>query len=81
MRENQYDKIRSVKNMKERLDRFHHKKFGCKIISKQFRTDNYHHATHCIVGGYCETHQVGVCRCGWQFGYHYGTNSKKLAVK
>jgi len=27
---------------------------------------------------WCEDHQVEVCRCGWEFGHHFNTNSRNL---
>ena len=26
----------------------------------------------------CHTHNVKICRCGWQMGMHFGTKSKDL---
>ncbi len=29
---------------------------------------------------FCETHQVLVCHCGWEFGWHGGTESKPSTI-
>lgn len=31
-----------------------------------------------IAGGYCQDHKVDICRCGWEFGWHFGTASSDL---
>lgn len=62
--------LQSLTNMKEEQNQhFHSLTKKCEIIE----TDDSQR--------FCKTHQVKVCRCGWEIGWHYGTESKKLAVK
>lgn len=34
---------------------------------------------HSIIHDFwCLEHKVPFCKCGWEWGFHYGTNSKTL---
>jgi len=34
-----------------------------------------------IKDNFCITHQVVICSCGWEWGFHNGENSKLLKIK
>jgi hypothetical protein len=34
---------------------------------------------HSIKNYHCEEHDVDTCFCGWEWGHHYGTDSKSMA--
>lgn len=62
---------------------FHHPLKDCKLrrIVKKSQYDNIREHSY----QYCDTHQVNVCKCGWETGdfdckkgWHYGTDSSKL---
>jgi len=55
--------------------KFHGKELGCELKDKRLRADK---SRHYIKGQFCLTHQVNVCHCGWEFGWHYETESKEL---
>ena len=55
---------------------YHCQEKGCKIehISsikegRKFETFDY---------AICNTHNIKICRCGFEFGFHYNSESKKL---
>lgn len=51
--------------------RYHTPAKGCKIINRSAKpTQNADY--------YCEVHRRRVCKCGWEWKWHYGTNSRKL---
>jgi hypothetical protein len=31
-----------------------------------------------LKGQWCKTHKKFICKCGWEFGWHYGIESKNL---
>lgn len=58
---------------------------GCRLISKKIRSTeknrrNTKYDTGEINAMYCLDHEKIVCRCGWEFGHHYGTDSKNFPV-
>lgn len=55
-----------------------HKK--CKLVNWEFLSTERKRLgeTKKIPCKYCPKHKVIVCRCGEEFGSHYGTNSKEL---
>lgn len=59
-------------SMTERPPRFHHPRFGCKLVSKVYGTRGK--KRHRVFGGHCRTHEIDVCRCGWEWGWHDGIN-------
>jgi hypothetical protein len=59
------------------MDKFHG---TCKKVEKKLFY--YLHEKTCTVrGAYCNTHQVDICHCGWEFNYHFGTFSLTLPWK
>ena len=57
---------------------FHSEKNGCKIIKKEFKNSRGDKSIH---GKYCLTHKKNLCRCGWEWSWHYGDYSKILTKK
>lgn len=53
---------------------FHHPKKGCLLIKTYGKGD----LKHRVIYQTCKTHNVKVCRCGWEFGWHFGLESAKL---
>jgi len=51
---------------------FHSSEKGCKIL-EEYKSKH----TNIPTRVFCETHQVEICRCGWEWGWHYGTYSKQ----
>lgn len=49
---------------------FHHKDNGCDIKYLRNRVNK-------ITEGYCKTHDIECCRCGWEWGWHGGTDNRK----
>ena len=60
---------------------FHSTEKGCKIVSMTISANNENKRINYIQGGYCKKHKVKICRCGWEWGHHYGTDSKKINKK
>lgn len=52
---------------------------GCKItyrIDKKYtNTGRVKSSVRC---GHCETHNVDICYCGWEWEWHYGTYSGNM---
>jgi len=63
-------------------EHFHSEAKGC--ILEQYTTESVrsktktHYFSGIIQGQICKTHQKDCCRCGWEWGWHDGTNSKDL---
>ena len=55
---------------------FHSKERGCEFKNRRIQSYDRHDS---IDGKYCLTHQAECCKCGWEFGHHYGNDSLKLA--
>ena len=55
---------------------FHSISRGCKIRKRFYkgRSDKYPP----IIGGYCQTHKVEICHCGWEWYWHYGKYTKPI---
>jgi hypothetical protein len=66
-----FDKERNLDNQY-----FHHKDKGCKLENRE--GESCQRGNRIYKYQYCLTHNVDVCLCGWQKGFHYGTNSRKL---
>ena len=64
----------------ELKDTHYHAKFKhCKIEAKRIKTGinkKGKEITEMITT--CLTHNIKLCRCGWEFKWHYGTNSKLI---
>ncbi len=56
----------------QRPKHFHATEFGCDTVLTLTYWENYP-----ILEGYCKTHQVSHCRCGWEWGWHKGTETGK----
>ena len=62
---------------KEKLSpHFHSVSKGDKIVKRLYkgRNDTY----PLIIGGYCQTHKVEICHCGWEWHWHYGKYHKPV---
>jgi hypothetical protein len=61
-------------NEKEKLsnEHFHDEAKSCYLTNKRVVGSKAGSILYCRL---CETHNVLVCGCGWEFGWHYGTNS------
>ncbi len=59
-------------------EHFHSKDKGCEL--KEMARYKSHSKKVITRSHYfrCLTHKVDVCRCGWEFGWHYGTNSTAM---
>jgi len=67
--------IKPVTKKELRNKFFHHEHKDCRLKLK--RDVKYVRQGHRTVADratyfWCNTHRVQVCKCGWQFGYHYG---------
>ena len=67
-----------IENKKERPNYFHNPKFGCKLINKSLKNKASKYSKG-IPAGYCQTHEVDICRCGWEWGHHPMYNSSNIA--
>lgn len=89
MRENLVNNINETLNVSEKQllaskiiedkSRFYHSEDkGCElqdvVILRKTGVDVYN--AKCK---FCKTHEVDVCRCGWEIGMHYGTHSRGLS--
>lgn len=56
---------------------FHIEVRGCRLrrSKKLYRFSGKVHERREL---YCEIHRCDVCRCGWEMGFHQGTNSRLL---
>lgn len=64
------------KNLKNKF--YHCEEKGCKLyVKKQLRQTGIE--VFAVNGFYCETHDCDVCRCMWEPGYHFGTDSKSFS--
>ena len=67
--------------VRELSPHFHSKEKGCEIIPTTITVSGNKY----IKGGYCKTHKIEICHCGWEWHWHYGiyhgglfnTNNKK----
>lgn len=55
---------------------FHVKEKGCDIEERKLMR-MIGRRIYSTEGFYCNTHNCGVCKCGWEFGFHYGKNSNQ----
>lgn len=57
---------------------FHDKTKGCEIENKTIEVTHRDVVT-LLKEQYCKTHQKDICKCGWEWGYHFGIkNDEKL---
>ena len=54
---------------------YHSTEKGCKfhrVVRKDWEeTENF-------TCKFCEVHKIETCRCGWEWGWHHGTDSRKI---
>jgi len=55
-------------------DEYYHHEGKCKLEVRHRYTPETN-KTLTAFYYYCHTHKCEVCRCGWQIGWHYGTQS------
>jgi len=60
---NLFDKEQQLNN-----NFYHHPLKQCDLIKQYGEGKRFKR----IIYQFCKTHNVKVCRCGWEFGYHYG---------
>ena len=69
-------------NKQEKDIHFHCKEKGC--IIKDIKIETVEKSAkgrlwmNCC---YCKTHEVACCRCGWEWGWHGGTDNKAIGIK
>ena len=54
---------------------FHHKRKGCKIVYEPILGNRKDTIRKCEFYR-CITHDVKICHCGWEIGWHYGNKNK-----
>lgn len=60
-------------------EHFHSIEKGCKIIPDVVKTySSTGREAGSINASYCETHYVKICKCGWEWEWHYGVYSKRM---
>lgn len=66
--------LKSPTNFKNMEDKFFHGE--CKVVEREIfvRVYPYKGAKY-LTGAYCLDHHVEICRCGWEWGFHGGSNS------
>ncbi len=60
---------------------FHSTEKGCKIVIKRFTLPRTHQQTGSrgyLLGKHCLTHEKDLCKCGYEWFWHGGTDSRKL---
>jgi len=57
-------------------DKFHHIGKGCDMEDAEIPGERSVYMFHCQR---CKTHNVITCRCGWEYGWHGGTNNRVLS--
>jgi len=64
---------------------FHNIKKGCVFENKEklieYRLDKHGKPVKSMFYKRCLTHNIDVCNCGWEFNWHYGTDSIKIYKK
>ena len=58
-------------------EHFHDKEKGCKLEDTQMpgRSGPGKAYGSMIICSYCTTHNIVICRCGWEWHWHHGTYS------
>ena len=69
--------IEDIREMEQKSEHFHSRDKGCRVVNRNIPFMHGNKISN-IRGGYCKTHHVETCRCGWEFGWHYGTYSPSL---
>jgi len=55
-------------------EHYHSTEKGCEVVKQYFFTGR---RPERLAGSYCRTHNKDLCRCGWEWGWHFGTKSEK----
>jgi len=59
--------------------KYHSIEKGCEVVPNKTQLESGtlkgRHLRHNMNTLKCLTHNVTTCHCGWEFGWHYGTNS------
>lgn len=58
-------------------NKFHHNQKGCVLEPFRLKTNNKKVRSNlaCL---FCKTHQVNLCRCGWEWKWHFGGDLSKI---
>lgn len=66
----------SLINTRDNLEtpHYHHPLKSCLLIKEYGKGD----LKHRVIYQTCKTHNVKVCRCGWEVGWHFGIDSAIL---
>jgi len=57
---------------------FHSEDKGCQLKETKMAVKSKGGLIRFIPVMSCLTHEIDVCRCGWEFGHHWNTHSKLL---
>ena len=57
---------------------FHSPDKGCEIEERVYYRGKTRKKLSKLKGYFCKTHQKEICRCGWEFKFHYGTYSGEI---
>ena len=57
---------------------FHSPEKGCEIEKRTYYRGKTRKKLSKLKGYFCKTHQKEICRCGWEFKFHYGTYSGEI---
>jgi len=60
-------------NTQQDSPHFHSPAKGCEVENKSFLTKSRFGKVRILGGKFCNTHRKDLCRCGWEWGWHYGT--------
>lgn len=66
-------------DLEDKNPHFHDDLKGCKIepFIKYSNTHFSRGFPETLSGNRCHTHNIDTCRCGWEFGHHYGLVTKR----
>jgi len=68
----------SKKNEKRRQSEyFHSADKGCEIEKRIYYRTIREKKSYKLQGSFCKTHQKEICKCGWEWKFHFGTHSKQ----
>jgi hypothetical protein len=56
---------------------YHAEDKDCVIIKHKVGVDHYYGTNRFINAAFCKTHNVEICQCGWEYGFHFGTSTGK----
>ena len=65
------EELLNTKKIEDKSKYFHSFDKGCKLVDKELLIRSKNNLIRSIKAKHCKTHDVMVCRCGWEFGYHY----------